>query len=189
MTTVFNLAVIWSWIIFIFYWIGGARGVKPVAERQSRLSSMAYRGPLTLGGILLWWPRTPHPLMAALIPHTDLARAGGAVVWVLGLGVAIWSRRTLAGNWSSDVTFKHGHELVERGPYRFARHPIYTGILLMCFGTALAIGQLHNWLGFLIQCAGFWIKLRQEESVMLKHFPDQYPAYRKRVRALVPFVI
>ena len=59
MTTVFNLAVIWCWIIFILYWIGGARGVKPVAERQSRLSSMAYRGPLTLGGMLLWWPRTP----------------------------------------------------------------------------------------------------------------------------------
>jgi len=37
--------------------------------------------------------------------------------------------------------------------------------------------------------AGFWIKLKQEESLMLQHFPDEYPAYRKQVKALVPFVI
>ncbi|MGP8200245.1 MAG: hypothetical protein ACLQU4_12165 [Limisphaerales bacterium] len=44
-------------------------------------------------------------------------------------------------------------------------------------------------LGFLIMCIGFWIKLQQEESLMLRHFPDEYSAYRKRVKALVPFII
>jgi protein-S-isoprenylcysteine O-methyltransferase Ste14 len=43
------------------------------------------------------------------------------------------------------------------------------------------------WLGFIIIGIGLWIKLKQEESVMLKHFPE-YSDYRKQVKALVPFV-
>jgi protein-S-isoprenylcysteine O-methyltransferase len=103
--------------------------------------------------------------------------------------VTIWSRRTLGGNWSSEVAFKQGHELVKTGPYRYARHPICTGLLLMCLGTAVAVGQFHSWLGLLILCVGFWIKLMQEESLLLQHFPTEYPVYRKQVKALVPFVI
>ena len=111
------------------------------------------------------------------------------VLCALGLLVAIWARRTLAGNWSSDVTFKQGHELVKAGPYRFVRHPIYTGLLLMCLGSALDIGRLRGWLGLVLVFVGFWIKLKQEETLMLQHFPDDYPAYRKQVKALVPFVV
>jgi protein-S-isoprenylcysteine O-methyltransferase Ste14 len=108
---------------------------------------------------------------------------------VFGLVVTIWARRTLAGNWSSDVTFKQGHELVRRGPYRFVRHPIYTGLLVMGLGTAVNTGRLRCWLGIVVVGIGFWIKLKQEERLMLRHFPDEYPAYRKQVKALVPFII
>jgi len=171
------------------YWIANARRVKLVAEQQSRLSMAANRISLALGFILLWYPGLAGPWRLALTPQTDLARAGGAVLCVLGLLVAIWSRRTLAGNWSRDVTFRQGHELITAGPYRFVRHPIYTGILLMFFGSAMQDGRLHSWLGFLILCLGIWIKIQQEESLMLRHFPDEYPAYQKRVKALVPFLI
>ena len=189
MTTISNLAICACWLIYIIYWVGSARGVKPVAERQSWLSFIVHRGPILLGGILLLYPKPPYPLRLALTPHTDLAEAIGAVVCVFGLAVAIWSRRALAGNWSATVTFKQGQELVQTGPYRFVRHPIYTGILLMILGLVTEVGQLHSWLGFLIQGIGFWIKLKQEESLLLRHFPGEYPAYRARVKALVPFVI
>ena len=189
MTTVSNLAICACWLIYIVYWVGSARGTKPVAERQSWLSFIVHRGPILLGGILLLYPKPPYPLRLALTPQTDLAEAIGAVVCVLGLAMAIWSRRTLAGNWSATVTFKQGHELVQAGPYRFVRHPIYTGILLMILGSAIEVGRLHSWLGFLILAIGFWIKLKQEESLLLRHFPDEYPAYRSRVKALVPFLI
>ena len=189
MTTVSNLTIIACWIIFVVYWMICARGVKPAAERQSWLSSQKHRLPLLLGGILLWFHNMPYPMSLRLPPDTDLARAIGAAVCVLGLLVAIWSRRTLAGNWSSTITFKQGHELIRAGPYRFARHPIYTGLLLMCLGTAIVVGRLQSWLGFLLLFAGIWIKLTQEESLLLRHFPDDYPAYRARVKALVPFVL
>jgi protein-S-isoprenylcysteine O-methyltransferase Ste14 len=59
----------------------------------------------------------------------------------------------------------------------------------MCLGSVIPNGRLHAWLGFLILCIGFWIKLQQEETLMLRHFPDEYSAYRQRVKALVPFLI
>ena len=189
MTAILNEIIIACWVIFVGFWAANALGTKAVAERQSAASILTHRAPLTVGGLLLWYPKLPDPLNLALTPRTDAFRAVAVVVCVFGLIVAIWSRRTLAGNWSSTVTFKKGHELVEAGPYRFARHPIYTGILLMCLGSAIAVGQLRSWLGFFLLCAGFWIKLRQEESLLLRHFPGEYPAYRTRVKALVPFLI
>ena len=189
MATISGPIIVGCWIIFLIYWLVSAFGQKVMAEENSFLSSLAYRIPVTVGGALLWLPKFPHPLGLVLTPHTDLARACGAVVCVFGLMVTIWSRWTLGGNWSSEVAFKQGHELVKTGPYRFARHPIYTGLLLMCLGTAVEVGQLHSWLGLLLLCAGFWIKLQQEESLLLQHFPDDYPAYRKQVKALVPFII
>jgi len=189
MTAVSNTIIIACWILFVAYWIASARAVKPATERQSRWSSLAHRGPLGLGYFLLLFRGLPYPLNLALTPQTAPARAFGAVLCVLGLLVAIWSRRTLAGNWSSDVTFKQGHQLIQTGPYRLARHPIYTGLLGMSLGTAIAGGQLRSWLGFLIVGAALWIKLTQEESLLLRHFPDAYPSYRSRVKALVPFIL
>ena len=160
-----------------------------MAEQKSFLSSLIYRIPLTVGGLLLWCPKFSGLLNLRLTPHTDLAQAFGAVVCVLGLIVTLWARWILAGNWSSEVAFKKGHELVKTGPYRFARHPIYSGLLMMCLGTAIVVGQFHSWLGFLLPCIGFWIKLKQEETLMLRNFPSEYLAYKKQVKALVPFVI
>jgi protein-S-isoprenylcysteine O-methyltransferase Ste14 len=59
----------------------------------------------------------------------------------------------------------------------------------MVLGTALASGLLVAFAALLLILAGFYIKLRQEETLLLKHFPAEYPAYRTRVKALVPFLL
>ena len=181
--------IIGCWIIFLIYWFISARTVKTTSERKSWSSSLSYRIPVVFGAILIWDPHMPHPLNLRLTQRTDLTQAFAAMICVCGLWIAIWARRTLAGNWSSHVTFKHGHELVKTGPYRFARHPIYTGILLMALGVAVEIGRLQCWLGLTLWCIGLWIKLKQEEALMLQHFPNDYPAYCRKVKALVPFVL
>ena len=181
--------ITWSWVLFIVYWSINAFRVKAVAEHQSWAESLSYRLPATVGAGLLWVQASPRPLQTVITPHNYAVRLTGAVLCVAGLGTAIWARRTLAGNWSSNVTFKQGHELVKTGPYRFARHPIYTGLLLMVLGTALAGARLHSWLGAGLLFISFWIKLKAEEVVMLRHFPDQYPAYRNEVKAIVPFIL
>jgi len=181
--------VVGCWIIFFVYWLISAQKVKAVAEKQSRLSALRHRIPVGTSWVLLAFRGFPPPLNSSLTPRTDFTQIIGAAVCVAGLLVTVWGRRTLASNWSSDVTFKQGHELVKAGPYRFVRHPIYAGLLVMCLGTAMDIGQLRTWLALVVMFVGFWIKLKQEETLLLRHFPDAYPAYRKDVKALVPFVI
>lgn len=184
-----NSVIIACWVFFIVYWLISAVRAKRIAERQSLLSALAHRVPVALGWWLIAFPRTGRPMNWTVIPHTDWARMVGAVICVFGLWVTIWARRTLAGNWSSDVTFKQGHELIRTGPYRFVRHPIYTGLLVMGLGTAVEVGQLRCWLGLIVVFVGFWIKLSQEEQLLLRHFPGEYPLYRKEVKALVPWLI
>jgi protein-S-isoprenylcysteine O-methyltransferase Ste14 len=108
----------------------------------------------------------------------------GYIAFFLEAGVYVWLTMRIGAK-----TWKQGHEFIRRGPYRFVRHPIYTGLLTMCLGTATEIGRLHSWLALPLMMAALWIKLKQEEAFMLQHFPDEYPAYQKQVKALVPFVI
>ena len=189
MASASNSIIVACWVIFLAYWIVSARRAKPTVERQSVLSLLAHRLPIGLGWWMLAYPGLPPPMNQVLIPRTDWALVSGVLVCLLGLFVTIWARRTLAGNWSSDVTFKQGHELVRSGPYRFARHPIYTGLLVMCLGSAIEIGRLRCFVGIAVVLIGFWIKLKQEVRLLLRHFPDAYPAYQRKVKALVPFIL
>jgi protein-S-isoprenylcysteine O-methyltransferase Ste14 len=180
--------IVAPWIVFYVYWVINAWSVKATAERQSLASSLPNRCLTLAGGILLFWRSPPHPLETRFIPNTMTAGCSGLGICLLGLALAIWSRNTLGRNWSSVVTLKKEHELVERGPYRFVRHPIYSAILLMSTGTAVAFGRLGCWLGLLLLFWGFWLKLRQEEALLTRNFPAEYPGYMKRVKALVPYV-
>jgi protein-S-isoprenylcysteine O-methyltransferase Ste14 len=182
--------IIWGcWVMFIVYWMISALRVKAVVEKQNRAASLINRLPVMLGYVLLMTARLPGPLNVRLMLSPAYFAPIGAAICVLGVLGAIWSRNILAGNWSSNVTFKKDHELIERGPYRFVRHPIYTSILMMSLGTALAADRLGPFIGLCCVFLGFWIKLKEEEKLLTRHFPGEYPAYQKRVKALVPFVI
>jgi len=87
------------------------------------------------------------------------------------------------------VTFKQDHELIESGPYALARHPIYTGLIVMALGTAINYGRAIGFALLAALCGGLWWKARQEERIMSTHFPEAYAAYKMRVRAIIPFVL
>jgi len=85
------------------------------------------------------------------------------------------------------VTLKQNHELIQSGPYRLVRHPIYSGLLVMILGTASLVGQVGGFVAFVVCFCGFWIKLRQEEALLTKHLPG-YSEYKAHTKALVPFL-
>jgi protein-S-isoprenylcysteine O-methyltransferase Ste14 len=96
--------------------------------------------PLWLGFVLFiaaWM----HPFGPTTMGRTVVADSIGAGICILGLFLAIWSRKALGAE-SRDVELKQGHRLVKIGPYRFMRHPIYTGHLLIGVGAAIASGLL-----------------------------------------------
>ena len=110
-------------------------------------------------------------------------------VAIVGLAVALWARFTLGSNWSGQITFKQGHELVTSGPYAFVRHPIYTGFLLMLLASAIIAGKTMGFAVVAFMTLALWLKAREEEKLMLKHFPEAYAEYKSRTKALVPFVL
>jgi protein-S-isoprenylcysteine O-methyltransferase Ste14 len=105
------------------------------------------------------------------------------------MAFSFWARVLLAGNWSGSVTLKHGHELVVDGPYRWVRHPIYTGLLVALAGTALALGEWRGLLAIAIAAAALWRKLQLEEALMRGQFGDAYVRYAEHVPPLIPFVL
>lgn len=188
--TIFNIISL-CWIIFITFWLLFAFTNKRAIRYQPMADRLIQTLCLFLAFALLFdfWSKTPiNPFAFQLIPATFLPAAIGCALVVAGLLVCLWARVTLGKNWSGIVTVKERHELITHGPYAFVRHPMYTGLCLMFLGTWLAIGTLGGLLGFAVLAYGFWIKLKQEETFMLKQFPDHYPAYMKHVKALVPRV-
>ncbi len=182
-----GMLILACWVLLVVYWNISARSAKSAAEPQSFAARLA-RMPVWLGFILLLaaWV---HPFGIVAIRRTAFSDSVGVVICAFGLLVAIWSRKALSAEWSQDVELKHGHKLVQGGPYRFMRHPIYTGHLLMALGTALASGSLVAFAGLASFAVGFWIKLNQEEILLLRSFPDEYSAYRTHVKALIPYLL
>ena len=181
--------IIGCWVVFGLYWAAAAVSTKRTVERQDWKSRTGYVALLTVAFLLLFRLVPIYPLTIRVLPPSLTVDIAAAVLCLAGLALAIWARRTLGRNWSGLVTLKRDHELVTQGPYRYVRHPIYSAILLMFLASALATGRIDGFVGLVLCFASFWVKLRQEEALMMRHFPDQYPAYRESVRALVPFVI
>lgn len=85
------------------------------------------------------------------------------------------------------MTMREEPELVTSGPYRFVRHPIYSGILLALLGTSLV--GLRVWLlVFFFFVAYFVFSAVTEEKLMAETFPEQYQEYKKRSKMIVPFL-
>jgi protein-S-isoprenylcysteine O-methyltransferase Ste14 len=177
------------WVTWLVYWIIAARGSKPVRQREGNATRMAFLIQAIVTAILM------APLRWSGLLACHLVGGGWTRYWiavaliVMGLALCIWARRTLGGNWSGSVTVKEGHELVQSGPYRRIRHPIYTGILLMILGTGLASGQVHGLLAFPIALSALWLKSRVEERWMVAEFAERYAAYKKKSWALIPFIL
>jgi protein-S-isoprenylcysteine O-methyltransferase Ste14 len=131
----------------------------------------------------------PVPIQYSDHPQTGAVLVVSSILCVCGLGFCLWARATLGRNWSGTVTLKENHELIMRGPYRLVRHPIYTGLLAMLIATAIQQRHIAGVIGLVLVFVSFWIKLSEEELVMLKQFPGQYAAYRQRVKRIIPFVL
>ena len=176
------------WLAWAALWMAAAFDTKAARWRESIGSRARHDVPFLICIVLLTVPGAlPAILRARVVPMGSQLPLLGAILVAAGLGLAVWARWHLGRNWSSTVTLKEGHTLIQSGPYRKIRHPIYTGLLLALIGTAAAIGE---WRGVLaVACAfiGVRWKIRVEEERMGRTFP-QYEQYRNATSALIPLL-
>jgi protein-S-isoprenylcysteine O-methyltransferase Ste14 len=178
---------IWLWIIFALYWFLASRTTAKTTAREGLLSSLPRNLLLALAGALVFARQFSIGVLGQrFAPPSPELRVTGIALTAAGLGLAFWARYHLGRNWSSQITLKEGHTLICSGPYRYLRHPIYSGILLGLVGTALAVGLYRALLGVALAFLGFWWKARQEDAWLARAFGEQFERQRRRTGRLLP---
>lgn len=151
-------------------------------DRGTRLIVSLSLGGSIFTGVLMrrWAP-------AADIPAADALAAAGVIVIWLGLAVRVWAVLTLGESFRTFVEVDADQAVVTRGPYRWVRHPSYTGLLLIAAGFGVGAG---NWLSLLI-CAvvpplGLLPRIAVEEGELIRVLGQRYRDYQKTTHRLVP---
>jgi protein-S-isoprenylcysteine O-methyltransferase Ste14 len=178
------------WVVFWVYWTVSALRVHAPIRKASLTFTLLNTGLLYAGFVLALVGRIDiGPLALRVtsgVAYIDLA---GTALMVAGVALAIWSRRVLGTNWSGAVRITEGQHLVRTGPYAVVRNPIYSGIALSMFGTALVAGTIGGLLGFALVVTSLWQKGRMEEQFLLAEFGEAYAAYQREVKFMIPFIV
>jgi len=175
------------WGAFFVAWMIWAIRTKPTQTRESISSRLPYTVLIFAAFYLMGTAYVSADwLRIRVLPASLWLEALGIAITVAGLGFAIWARAYLGTNWSSAVTVKVGHELVRTSPYRWVRHPIYSGMILAMLGTALGRQQLRGLVAVVLLYAGFTMKSRIEERAMAGLFAAEYEDYSRSTGAIFP---
>ncbi len=173
-----------EWAVFSFYWSSKAKNASPAAVSESPRSRRSHV-------VLLY---AAFFLSAISIPGLDwkLPLGAGYTVWLgvavqyASLALAVWARRHLAAHWSGEITIKTDHVLIQSGPYRWIRHPIYTAVLGMFLGSSLVSERVLAIVGFAVACYAYVRKIHLEERNLEAAFGEAYEVYRTHTGVLIP---
>src|SRR5271154_6535209 len=173
-------------ILTVVFWIACAAWILPEivawqAKRSSDSSQARDHGSLNLIVVLWWGGIAVAVLMSSLLPHAAMSWKRTSVFLVgisfmfVGIALRWYSAAVLGKYFTFDIAIQSGQTLIEAGPYRYIRHPSYSGALLSLLGCGLALG---NWAGLCagMCCLGFAYAYRipVEEAVLASALGDVY---------------
>jgi protein-S-isoprenylcysteine O-methyltransferase Ste14 len=177
-----------SWLLAAF-WSRRTQARPPISD------VLGYTIPTALGGLLL--ATGADGVYRGRLFAIGAERLWRLADWSAWLAAAIvaagflftwWARVTLGDLWSSAVSRKENHVIVETGPYGLVRHPIYTGLIAAAFGLAVQVGSAQALVGAALMSFGFWMKARLEERFLMAELgAAAYADYRRRIPMLAPF--
>jgi len=175
------------WIAFNAYWSIAGKNSAPAKKSESAKSQGIHQLMTNLAIFVLFLP------LPGLTRYFEPGQLGylvwvGAAVQSAFLLMAIWARRALGRNWASAVRIGKGHELVQSGPYRVLRHPIYTAIIGMYIGSAISSGEYHALLALAMIVFAYLRKSKLEDELLTGTFGAKFEEYKKHSWALVPLV-
>lgn len=146
------------------------------------------------GGLARWLPFgifVPYFVIAARQgPELDVPAAlrwVGVALIVAGPAFSYWSAYTLGRHFDLDVEVHGGHEIIDHGPYRIVRHPVYLGLAIHFIGACLATGNVLLIAGtVLITFPALQLRASAEERLLRQSLGPAYDAYARRVPMLIP---
>jgi protein-S-isoprenylcysteine O-methyltransferase Ste14 len=184
----FSKVTITIWLIFWLYWLISAFGSKKNARSNFSKFARVRLSIFILAIILLHFlNRQSYSFQNRIATNNQLVLCAGFILFLLGLMLAVWARLYLGKNWGMPMSEKQDPELVTSGPYRYIRHPIYSGILLAFLGSAVS-SSIFWLIIFVISGTYFIYSAVMEERLMTHQFPKVYPSYKSRTKMLIPFL-
>jgi protein-S-isoprenylcysteine O-methyltransferase Ste14 len=175
------------WFVWCIVWLLMAAWSKPSKRREFPWQRLEHVIPLVFGFMLIYnhvfvwgWLGTRIVLQNSIVAAIGLLLTAGGLVF------AVWARIALGANWSGTVTIKAGHNLIRRGPYRWIRHPIYTGLLGSFVGTVLLQGEVRSILGFVLILAALYRKAKREERFLSEEFGEGFADHAKHTGMFLP---
>jgi len=177
------------WIAWLCSWVAASFWSGRTQKRIATLETWTYRAAMIVGGLLLV-PFTSMQLAEKPLWYVGYGGAVAlAVVMLIGLGFTWWARIHLGQLWSSVISRKEDHRIIDSGPYGMVRHPIYSGLILALLATAVAEATVTGLIGAALVIFGIWLKASSEERFLMAELgPDVYGAYCRRIPMLVPFL-
>jgi protein-S-isoprenylcysteine O-methyltransferase Ste14 len=175
------------WVAWLIYWgissqnVRQAQTTEPLPWRISTPVIMAVAAMLVFSRFFRF-----GPLARRFVPENPWIAGTAIILVIAGLTFSVWARRHLGQFWSSRVTLKTDHQLIQTGPYARVRHPIYSGLLLALIGTALFVGEWRALVGVALVFGVHWHKARREEALLTREFGATYEQYCGRTGALMP---
>lgn len=183
----YGVIVCW-WLFVLTFWLRKA----PPRAREAKRDRTSLIGMLLQSAayFCVWFnPLRRHsPLIAS---GSEVVEWGLAVLTLAIAGGSAWlvnvAARRLGKQWALTARVVEGHRLIQDGPYRFVRNPIYTGMLGMLVATGLAVGQWIQLLFAIVLFAmGTYIRVRSEERLLRGAFGSEFEEYARKVPALIP---
>ena len=176
-----------AWAVWALWWLAMAFFSKSTKRRESVAQRIEHLVPAILGFTLIFRQGFGGSWLARpIISANPFLLWLCVMVTILGLLFAVWARLILGSNWSGTVTIKTNHQLIRRGPYRWIRHPIYTGMLAALLATATIQGLLSGMLGFAFALLALYRKARREESFLSQEFGEGFSEHRQHTGMFLP---
>jgi len=175
------------WFAWAVLWLLMAAWSKPSKRREFPWQRLEHVIPMIIGFLFLYNHNFAWKFLGdRIIPQNDGVTILGLVLTAGGLIFAVWARIALGANWSGTVTIKSGHNLIRRGPYKWIRHPIYTGILISFLGTVLLLGEVRALCGFAFVVLALYRKARREERFLSEEFGEGFAEHAKHTGMFLP---
>lgn len=123
------------------------------------------------------------------LPTSDGLFLGGTFLFIIGTALRVWSVITLGKFFTFEIGIRNSHSIIEKGPYRWIRHPSYTGYGVMLIASSFIFASgLQLIIVFVGPILFFILRIRNEERMLTNYFGEQYKSYMKRTKRLVPFI-
>lgn len=137
------------------------------------------------------WVAVQFILLAVLLllpwqPHSAVFLSTGGFVGVIGGLLALSVSRTLGEAFTATPVPRDFSLLSTVGPYRYVRHPMYVGVLLIVLGLLIAAGTAWGWIWLVVLIGFFWLKSRWEDRLLREKFGVQWDHWAARTGAFVP---